>query len=78
MSHLGSSQDAAVITAAIIDLAHRLGLKVVDEGGDAEAQLDCLRVQGCDEIQGYYFARLRPAREFVVWCRDANPLYVDR
>ncbi|KAF7600706.1 MAG: two-component system response regulator [Candidatus Dactylopiibacterium carminicum] len=54
----------AVIAAAIIDLAHRLGLKVVGEGVETVEQRDCLRSQGCDEIQGYYFARPLPAVGF--------------
>jgi diguanylate cyclase (GGDEF)-like protein len=41
------------IVAATIDLAHRLGLTVVAEGVDEDAQFDCLEELGCDLIQGY-------------------------
>lgn len=71
---LGCDPDATVIPAAIIDLAHRLGLRVVAEGVETLAQLDCLRAQGCDEMQGYYFARPLPADEFARFCREAPPL----
>ena len=47
----------AMIASAIISLAHSLKLKVVAEGVETEAQLNFLRARGCDEIQGYYFAR---------------------
>ncbi|EWC43101.1 putative bifunctional diguanylate cyclase/phosphodiesterase [Stutzerimonas stutzeri] len=45
------------ITAAIIAMAHKLGLKVVAEGVEEEVQLAYLRENGCDFIQGYYYSR---------------------
>ncbi len=47
----------AAITTAIIDMAHSLDVKVIAEGVETVEQLDFLRARGCDEIQGYYFAR---------------------
>ena len=52
--------DDAAIAVAIISLAHNLKLKVVAEGVETEAQLNFLRAHGCDEMQGYYFARPLP------------------
>ncbi len=49
--------DDAVITRAIINLAHSLGLEVVGEGVETQEQLDFLRAHGCDEMQGFFFAR---------------------
>ncbi|MDP5240796.1 EAL domain-containing protein [Uliginosibacterium sp. 31-16] len=74
---LGSDHGAGVIAAAIIDLAHRLGLKVVGEGVETAGQLDCLRAQGCDEIQGYHFARPLPADELAALCRAGHSLPID-
>lgn len=51
-----SDKDAA-ITTSIIQLAHNLGLEVVAEGVENQAQLDMLRNLGCDIGQGYYFSR---------------------
>jgi len=48
-------EDAA-ITSTIITLAHSLGLDVVAEGVETVEQLQYLRSQGCDEIQGHWFA----------------------
>jgi EAL domain-containing protein (putative c-di-GMP-specific phosphodiesterase class I) len=46
----------ATLTKAIIRMGRSLGMRVVAEGVETEAQLSFLREQGCDEIQGYYFS----------------------
>jgi len=40
----------------IIALGHNLGLKVVAEGVETEEQIEFLRANDCDELQGYYFS----------------------
>ncbi len=52
------------LTEAIIAMAHRLGLKVIAEGVETEAQRSLLAAAGCDYGQGYLFARPLPASEF--------------
>ncbi|WP_317205138.1 EAL domain-containing protein [Janthinobacterium sp.] len=52
-----SNPDDAAIVRAIISMAHSLNLVVVAEGVETEAQLNHLRRQRCDQIQGYYFSR---------------------
>lgn len=42
-----------------------MGLKVVAEGVETEAQLSFLREQGCELIQGYYFSRPLPEEAFA-------------
>ena len=51
-----SAADRAII-GTIAHLAHALGMRVVAEGVENEAQLELLRVSGCDEIQGFQIAR---------------------
>lgn len=51
------------LTSTIIVLAHTLGLDVTAEGVETAAQVACLQALGCDELQGYYFARPMPAGE---------------
>jgi EAL domain-containing protein (putative c-di-GMP-specific phosphodiesterase class I) len=54
---IGTDPEDAAITTTIIALAHSLGLDVVAEGVETAEQLQYLRSQGCDEIQGHWFAR---------------------
>lgn len=56
-----ADENDAAISASILALAHSLGLKVVAEGVETEAQCDFLRAHDCDYLQGYYFARPEPA-----------------
>jgi predicted signal transduction protein with EAL and GGDEF domain len=62
-----SNSDDAEIIRAIIAMAHRMRMKVVAEGVETAEQLEFLREEGCDEAQGYYFARPMPAAEFSRW-----------
>lgn len=47
----------AAITQAIIAMAHGLSLKVVAEGVERSEQLEFLKVERCDEVQGYLISR---------------------
>jgi len=59
-----SSQDAA-ITRAIIAMVHSLERKVVAEGVETQAQMDFLKANQCDEIQGYLLSPPVPAEQFA-------------
>ena len=51
------------IIRAIIGLGQSLGMKTIAEGVETQEQLDRLREERCDEVQGYLFSRPRPANE---------------
>ncbi|KAA1172362.1 GGDEF domain-containing response regulator [Marinobacter salinexigens] len=69
---LGHSADAEHIIRAIISLAHSLQISVVAEGVEKEGQLEFLRQQHCDEIQGYYYARPMPWNDLVQFLNNRD------
>jgi EAL domain-containing protein (putative c-di-GMP-specific phosphodiesterase class I) len=65
-----TSADARAVVNAVVKLAQALGLKVVAEGVENERQRDILREIGCDELQGFLFARPMRARSLLIWAMD--------
>ena len=64
------------LVATQIALAHGLGLGVVAEGVETQAQLDYLRNAGCGQVQGYFIARPLPAldiRALLAGLAEWNP-----
>ncbi|MBP8307547.1 MAG: EAL domain-containing protein [Burkholderiaceae bacterium] len=61
------------IAIAVIALAHGLGLKVVAEGVENEAQADFLRAQHCDQIQGYLLSEALGPNDLAHWLRERQP-----
>ena len=57
VSRMDSDQETHEIVRIIITLAHNLGLKVVAEGVETQAQLDLLKQLGCERAQGYLFSK---------------------
>jgi diguanylate cyclase len=62
--NIDRNETNAVITKTVIDMAHQLGLKVVAEGVETEAELNFLKKCQCDEIQGFLFSRPLSAKDF--------------
>ncbi|GBQ51489.1 EAL domain-containing protein (plasmid) [Komagataeibacter sucrofermentans] len=55
------------VVTAIIRIGRSLGMTVVAEGVETQAQLDLLRQINCDVIQGYFFSRPLDARDLEAW-----------
>jgi len=64
---LPADAEDAAIARAVINLAHSLDLDVIAEGVETESQLAFLAANGCDAIQGYYYARPLPVDQFTQW-----------
>ena len=62
---VATNAEAQAITTAIIAMAHRLGLEVVGEGVESEAQETFLRENGCDALQGFRFGKPMTAAEMT-------------
>ena len=70
VTDLGRSSDALAVATAIVQLAHSLDMRVVAEGVETEAQRDHLVAIGCDELQGFLFAKPMPARAIELWASN--------
>jgi EAL domain-containing protein (putative c-di-GMP-specific phosphodiesterase class I) len=60
---LGGSADAQAIVRAVLGLGRSLGMATNAEGVETAEQLAFLRMEGCDEVQGFYFSRPVPPAE---------------
>ncbi|WP_458373697.1 EAL domain-containing protein [Pseudomonas laurylsulfatiphila] len=67
---LGEGTEDAAITRAIIAMAHGLSLKVVAEGVEHQEQLEFLKAERCDEVQGYLISRPVEAQVLAVLLRE--------
>ena len=71
---LQTSGDARAVVDAVVRLAHALGLRVVAEGVETVDQRDVLIDLGCDELQGFLFARPMPASALLDWIMGRKPI----
>ena len=61
---VGKNKKNNNILISLIELAHRLGMKVIAEGVETKEQKDFLKNYGCDYLQGFYFSKPVPREEF--------------
>lgn len=67
---LNSDGRDVAIVQAITHLAEALGVRTVAEGVEDETQAEMLCRLGCDDVQGYFYARPMPPEGFADWVRD--------
>lgn len=72
---LESTQPGKRIAEMVITLARRMGMKVLAEGVETQAQADILTSYQCDEAQGYFFSQPLTLDDLMVWldARQAPP-----
>jgi Amt family ammonium transporter len=75
---LGTAGNAGAIIQSIVTLGHALGMKVLAEGVETDEQRVLLRLAGCDEMQGFLFAKPQPAEaiaaliDWPLWAPDGR------
>jgi EAL domain-containing protein (putative c-di-GMP-specific phosphodiesterase class I)/GGDEF domain-containing protein len=72
-----TSRESQAICRALIELAKGLGITVLAEGVEVEADLKRMQMLGCDLFQGYYFSRPMPADKFTAWVQAKGGLATD-
>ena len=74
VSDLETSADARAVVEAVVNLAKALEIRVVAEGVETEGQREILRTTGCNELQGYLFAKPMSAKALGLWAiNDVGP-----
>ena len=66
---IATNAEARMIAQAVVGLIHGLGCEAVAEGVEQQAQIDVLRVMGCDAVQGFVIATPMSEADYVAWSR---------
>ncbi|MCB1742958.1 MAG: EAL domain-containing protein [Gammaproteobacteria bacterium] len=69
---IATDPNDASITSAVIGMGRGMGLRVLAEGVENDAQLSCLRRLGCDEVQGFLFSKPLPWDQVSRWVRELD------
>lgn len=64
IADMGHDADSNAIVQAVIQLGKSLGMRLNAEGVETHLQADVLCLEGCDELQGYFFGKPMPLNEF--------------
>jgi predicted signal transduction protein with EAL and GGDEF domain len=79
MRDLESRGDSLAIIKAVIGLGHSLGMATTAEGVETEEQLEAVREQGCNEVQGFLFSPpLEPAQVHSLLAGESQPIPLRR
>jgi len=68
--------DDSALVRAIINMAHSLGLTVIAEGVEEEAQTHFLKLEHCDYSQGYFYSHPLPEQEFIHWLENNHRAHI--
>ena len=70
--NLSTSLQDKEIVQSIINLAHSLGKEVIAEGVENSSCLTILKEMNCEKIQGYFYGKPMPFKEFTAWIDSFN------
>ncbi|MBZ9771339.1 putative bifunctional diguanylate cyclase/phosphodiesterase [Mesorhizobium sp. CO1-1-8] len=73
VQNIHENGDNSKIVRAIAELARGLGISIVAEGAETEAELDSLMAIGCDQVQGYSIAFPMPHDKALEWLTARMP-----
>jgi len=62
-------ENARIMTLKIIEMGHELGMKVLAEGVETVEQLEFLRANFCDRVQGYFYSRPISLSDLLKWLK---------
>lgn len=72
LREIEKKQRSRIILESVINMANSLGMEVITEGVETEAQIEALSNMGCHYYQGYYFSRPVPVEVFEQMVRRAR------
>ena len=72
MENMMLSDKGRLILEQVVAMANKLGLELLAEGVETKEQVELLRSIGCDQVQGYYYAKPMPAEEFYTLLKEQN------
>lgn len=67
-----TSKKARYVMESVINMLHRMDLKIVSEGVETEEQLEAMKRLGVEYIQGFYFSQPLGQKEFIAFLRSAK------
>lgn len=72
MENMMLSDKGRLILEQVVAMANKLGLELLAEGVETKEQVELLRNIGCDQVQGYYYAKPMPAEDFFLLLKEQN------
>ena len=74
-----NSQKGRAVISTVVDLAKNLDMQVISEGVETVEQVDFLQDIDCHMVQGYYFAKPMPMKDFEeLWAKDLAAAETER
>ena len=72
MENMMVSAKGRLILEQVVSMANRLGLGLLAEGVETKEQVELLQNIGCDQVQGYYYAKPMAAEDFFTLLKKQN------